>query len=164
VLDRLRSSITGALATAFDLGRDGVRFADGGMASAHVPNYEAYAELMQAIDAEIRSSDLRGELEHERRAVALDSSFVLPLLWATFAYAQLGDLAHADSVANLADKRRDQLGPDEQATLEWERADLRGDNVAALRAAREWARISPRSEPAAWTLAYSAARVNRPRE
>ena len=97
-------------------------------------------------------------------AARLDTTWVLPLLFAGAAHANHGDYATADSLYQVVDRRRDRLAPADRYFFELKRAELRGDNGSALRAGHEMLRLAPGSPIALILLSFSAVSLNRPRE
>jgi tetratricopeptide (TPR) repeat protein/TolB-like protein len=97
------------------------------------------------------------------RAVALDSTFLSPLVWAGFIYRNEGEYAHADSIGSIAERQRERLGPFERAALERMLAEVRGDNEGALAASRQVLSAAPTSDWAKCVTAEAALWVNRPR-
>ncbi len=159
VLEALRNSVTGALAAAVD-----PRLTAAAVTFVQPPTYEAYAEFMEATDAEMVQGDEREGLRHYLRAATLDTTFYMAFLEAFNDYEGVGDFAHADSIAHVLSRKRDELGPYERAYLDVDLMDIRGDHNGALVAAREWVRRSPTSQEALWELESNAVATNRPRE
>jgi hypothetical protein len=68
--------------------------------------------------------------------VALDSTFLSPLVWLGFIYRNQGEYARADSIGSIAERKRERLSPSEQAALDRMLAEVRGKNEEALAASR----------------------------
>jgi serine/threonine-protein kinase len=94
----------------------------------------------------------------------LDSTFVVPLLWAGISQSLLGNGATADSLLRVADRSRERLAPADRYALAAVWAEVRGDMPGALRGSREMARVAPASTTALGLVGWHAARVNRPAE
>jgi tetratricopeptide (TPR) repeat protein len=92
-------------------------------------------------------------------AAGTDSSFVAPLLWATFAYSNTGDRAARDSLLQAL-AQRSGLSAWERALVEFQLADARSDSEEAYRRAQALVELSPETE---WSflLGYAANNTRR---
>ncbi len=104
-----------------------------------------------------------GALEYFKRAYAIDTSFISPLIFALFAYGNLGHLAQEDSLVRFLNLRRARLTPLQKLYLDRFSGGVTGDRMKELNAMREAAKIAPGSvDPYDW--GYDAFAVNRPKE
>jgi DNA-binding SARP family transcriptional activator/Tfp pilus assembly protein PilF/TolB-like protein len=159
----LRQRTTGALATVLD-----PMLESWATAASQPPSYEAYELYAEGLQVFFRSSEGRVEkfrraAEFFHRAAELDSSFVVPLLWALYAHGNAGDFTRRDSLAQALDERRDRLTLWERALLDAHLAVSRGDSQGEYRAYSRVVEMAPGSE---WNykLASAAYRLNRPQE
>ena len=132
------------------------------MRSNHPPTFAAFQAFAEGMTA--WESDGRKAAELFERAVSLDSTFLSPLVWAGFIYRNHGEYARADSIGSIAERRRERLGPFEQAALDRMLAEVRGDNERAYAASRRVLAAAPSSDWAKCVTAEAALWVNRPRE
>ena len=156
-LEPLRRRVTGALASLLD-----DRLNNPGVATSRPPTYEAYQEFV--LGMETYSRDIRADLAHFARAVALDSTYAQALLWLGIAHADAGEIGPADSIFTLAESRRDHLAPYDQANLEYFAGLVRGDRNAAYRGATRMLGLAPGGEHAKWAVALTAMITHRPHE
>jgi tetratricopeptide (TPR) repeat protein len=106
---------------------------------------------------------MREAADYFHRAAALDTTFVVPLLWALYAHWNAGDLTKRDSLAHAMSERRDRLTRWERALLDAHLAHVRRDLPAVYRAYARVVEMTPGSE---WNfkLAQAAYTLNRPQE
>lgn len=77
-----------------------------------------------------------------RRALQLDPTFVPAQLYlASAEWRASWNVPKADSLLENVQLRRDELLPDDRASLDWLRAFVRGDRQGILEAAREMATL-----------------------
>jgi tetratricopeptide (TPR) repeat protein len=126
------------------------------------PTFEAYEQLLAGLDL-FSAGNWAEALPIWERAAALDSSFVQPLLHSVFGYMNLGRWAEADSLSRLL-TRREGLTPFDRAMLDFQRAEISGDNMAVLAGAEGMVRAAPGDYLPYYLKAIAANRVNRPRE
>src|SRR2546429_114367 len=107
--------------------------------------------------------DMRGAIAHFERAVAVDTTFRLPLIFAANAHMNVGEFAVADSLGHALERHAGRFAPLDRVYLAWVLATCRGDGPEALRAARAMANLAPGSE-ALYLVAEDAMALNRPRE
>ncbi len=161
-VETLRQRTTGALATVLD-----PMLESWASAASQPPSYEAYELYAEGMEAFFRSSEgverFRRAAEYFHRAAELDSSFVVPLLWALYAHGNAGDFTRRDSLAQALDERRDRLTRWERALLDAHLAVSRGDLLGEYRAYSRVVEMTPGSE---WNykLADAAYRLQRPQE
>jgi hypothetical protein len=125
--------------------------------AARPPAYEAF----QAYSEAHRLWDPR----LFRRAHELDTTFVLPLVYAGFIYRNEGQLALAESLGSIAQRRRDRLTPIEQGTLDRMLAEVRGvSRMQAYTASRRAFEADTGSTWARCLLAEDAMLVGYPSE
>jgi serine/threonine protein kinase len=157
-VESVRQRVLGALAFVLD------RPVEGDLGTGlKPPSYEAYQQYIQGVDLFLKQFDYPGAIEYFKRAYAIDTSFISPLFMAVFAYANLGQLAQADSLVRFLDLRRAQLTPVRQLYLDHLRSLISRDRMKALNAMRKAAKIAPGAiDPYDWGRAAYA--VNRPKE
>jgi serine/threonine protein kinase len=157
-VESVRQRVLGALAMVLDKRLDGDV-----EAASKPPTYKAYQQYIQGLDLFLKQFDYPGALEYFKRAYAIDTTFISPLIPALFAYANLGQVAQIDSLVRFLNLRRTQLTPLQQLYLDRFSGGISGDRMKALNAMREAARIAPGSfDPYDW--GYDAYVVNRPKE
>jgi serine/threonine-protein kinase len=122
---------------------------------------EAYREDTRGQEFFARSEHQRA-VEHFSRAVALDTAWTSPLPILAASFYNLGQRPKADSVLRIAERRRNTLPPGDADQVDWLRAWLSGDMAMEYNTARRLFDRSPRT--AAYQLAVTALRTNRPRE
>jgi DNA-binding SARP family transcriptional activator len=129
---------------------------------AEPPSIEAFEHTSRAWEMFFsRPKDTAAVFAELARASALDTGYAAPLLMKAYVLdVQEQWPALARVVASLQ-PRRPGMGRIERAALELFEADLRGDLLGRLRAARELVRLSPGSADIALLLAVSASYVNR---
>jgi serine/threonine protein kinase/tetratricopeptide (TPR) repeat protein len=156
-VEEVRQRVLGVLATALD-----ERFQGAASQVSISPKFEAYKNYIQGYDLYMQR-DFRSAVDFFRRAYEIDTSFTLPLLHASAAYANLDRLAEADSLVRIIDARRVELTPLEQCTLELLKGWLEGDLTRSLNAVRQASRLAPGS---IYTFQWGveANSSNRPRE
>lgn len=127
----------------------------GSMASFHDPRLANYAHLLATpptfeayryfIDGLFAFNQRRFRLANRfyRKAVALDSSFLLPLAPAIETHLILKEYTSMDSLTRVLEKYRTKLSSLERFNLSRYQAFLHGDNRSALQFAREMQRIAP---------------------
>jgi predicted Zn-dependent protease len=152
-LAALQSRVMGSVAMMFDR-----NFGMQGIVLGQPPRYEAYREYLAGEGAFYRGRMDSAETRF-RRAVALDSTFRLPLLRIENAYFVDGRYAKADSALERLSDLRGSLSPFEAAFLDlWAAIH---DGNAAYAAAQTMAREAPQSQFAAYYLAMMAHWVGR---
>jgi len=157
-LEPLRRRVTGALASLLD-----DRLNNPGVTTSRPPSYEAYQEYVLGMANYGR--DLKGDIAHFARAVALDSSYTQALLWLGIAQADIGEIGLADSIFSLAETHRERLAPYDQANLDYfARGFARGDWEGSYGGARRMLELAPSAEHAKWAVALTSVVTHRPHE
>jgi DNA-binding SARP family transcriptional activator/tetratricopeptide (TPR) repeat protein len=153
----LARRVTAALAASTDTTPGGAT-----ASLAEPPSIEAFEHTSRAWEMFFsRPEDTAAVFAELARASALDSAYSAPLLMRAYVLDVKEQWpAMARVVARLT-SRSAGVGRIERAALELFEADLRGDLLGRLRAAREMARFSPGSADMALLLAISACYVNR---
>ena len=125
------------------------------------PSYEAYREVSRAVESYFRGD----RKDHDVRlahAAALDSTYALPLLLATWAAEDERRWADADSLMRRVTRLDTLLTPSERDQRDVLAAGLAGDQRGQLRAAETLFARSPGSAEVALVVAQSAVRINHP--
>ena len=156
-VEALRQRVMAALATLFDS-----RLSRWATTASQPPNFQAYQEFIGGLDRFVQF-DMRGAIAHFERAVAVDTTFRLPLIFAANAHMNVGEFGVADSLGHALERHAGRFAPLDRAYLAWVLATCRGDGPEALRAARAMANLAPGSE-ALYLVAEDAMALNRPRE
>jgi len=154
VIERLRQQLAGALATRVD-GRLS-RWSD---AASQPTSFEAYRAFDEGLSA-FFSLDSTANANAGRvllRAAALDTTFNLPLLWAVYAFDNVGDSSHVDSVMRVLESRRERLARFDLALFDAHAAYLHGDGVGEYNALRRVVAVAPNSE---WLYKLAFAAMN----
>jgi serine/threonine protein kinase/tetratricopeptide (TPR) repeat protein len=157
-VESVRQRILGALMFVFDKRLEGWA-----TKISKPPIYEAYLQYMQGIELFTKKVDYAGSIPYYKRAYALDTTFILPLLDACAAYSNLGQYAQTDSLIKILEPRRANLSPLQQLSLDLTRANLAGDLMAGLAGARAYLKLAS-SSMTFYYLGYAAVKVNRPKE
>ncbi len=158
-VEAVRQRVLGALAVVLDKRLEGYYTE----AASKPPCYEAYLQYIQGVDLSLKQFDFAGALEYFKRAYAIDTTFMSPLIWMYYAYGNLGQQAQVGSLRQFLNLRRAQLTPVQQLYLDHFNSNASGDRIKALNALREAARIAPGAiDP--YDLGLAAFRVNRPKE
>jgi tetratricopeptide (TPR) repeat protein len=153
----LSQRIMGALATIVDPRLE--IFVD---IKSQPPTYESYQEYIEGLTFFLQRK-YRQAIEHLQQAAALDSTFVLPLLWASVAHKNLDEYAKAEAIAKEIEKHRENLNPANRHFLDLIHAWFQGNIGAAYREAREMARLAP-GEVWNYQFGLEAIRYNHPQE
>jgi TolB-like protein/predicted Ser/Thr protein kinase len=128
--------------------------------SERPPLYAAYQAFSQGMDAYLQN-DYRPALAAFERAHAADSTFALPLLYGAFCHINLFEYARGDSLLRLLRRRRDQLNAYHQHWLDYQIAELHGNDRQALAAIRAAAEMAPASK-ATYNFAVRAHEARQP--
>jgi tetratricopeptide (TPR) repeat protein len=127
------------------------------------PRFEAYREFDQGLAIYQWGWGDESAIPHFKRAFALDTTFVTPLIYAILRTLSIYQLAQADSLVGILERFRHRLSDYDRHWLDYMRARVDGDNPGALRAIRRAAELAPGSK--AWyNRGYVALHVNRPQE
>lgn len=157
-LEGLRQRTMGALAISVDS-----LYAPSATSMVAPPSYEAFRELA-AGDEDAGARRWQAALGHYRRAAALDSSYLSPLVRATSVLRDSWRCTQVDSVRRLIESRRVELGDLDALTLRANMALCRGDIAQAYETQKRVVQLVPASDRARYTLANLALRLNRPHE
>ncbi|MGH7476965.1 MAG: BTAD domain-containing putative transcriptional regulator [Longimicrobiales bacterium] len=153
-IDELRRRTVGAVAFQFDARLPGMQTA------LRAPSYEAYQAFAAGLDERGRMR-WQQSLDYFLQAFALDTSFTPALFMAALESLNLRAHAQADSLIRLLAASRERLPALERLLLQWAEAEVRGDRVGALEAARALDRFSEGFDAQVVLNALSA---NRPHE
>lgn len=156
-INTMRPRVLGALAFASGSEVAGLSTMDA------PPSFPAYKEFLRGDEA-FRRGDWLVSLTHLRRAAALDTNYLAPLVREAYLYANLRQCAGTDSIGELLNDKRDRMSPFEGHYLDRVLAWCKGDYNAAYTAAKRMATIAPKSSFAKYISARSAIEINRPRE
>ncbi|MGH7648041.1 MAG: BTAD domain-containing putative transcriptional regulator [Gemmatimonadaceae bacterium] len=154
---QLAGRVMGALATI-----ENPRLGEWATHAGAPPSYAAYREFVDGLDAQVQM-DAATSLVHYRRARALDTTFLQPLLFAADAEHTLGHTADAEADLDTVEAQRDKLIPADRYRLDFQFAETRGQSARAYQLASELALVSPTSESFA-IAGQSALFVARPGE
>jgi tRNA A-37 threonylcarbamoyl transferase component Bud32/tetratricopeptide (TPR) repeat protein/TolB-like protein len=150
-LQQLRTRLMGLLALSLD---------ERVLQEEHPPTYAAYRAFSEGMDDYIRN-DYADALVLFRQSHAADTTFILPLLYASFCESNRGNYAAADTLLGKVASQRDRLSPHDRSWLEYQEAELAGRDAEALEAIRRAAELAPRSK-AAYNFAVRALEARLP--
>jgi TolB-like protein len=150
-LQQLSDRLMGLLAISLD---DRVSGAD------RPPTFNAYRAFARGLEAYARSDDSTA-LGHFELARQLDSTFVLPVLYASFCRSNLGDYAAADSLLSIVGPFRDRLNEYDRHWMDFRAAQLAGRDADALAAIRRAAELAPLTK-ATYNFAVQAYEARQP--
>jgi len=160
-VELVRQRILGALGMLLNerlLGSDAVS-----PSFAKPPTYAAYQAFMEGLEAHTAIYDMASALEHYKRAYALDTTFLRPLLEAISVCVNLNQTAAGDSIIHMLNLRRAQLTAQQQRGLDHISGVLFGDWNKALNVARESVEHT-HDFSWAYALGLDAYCLNRPQE
>jgi len=135
-LQQLRTRLMGLLA---------VRLDTRAIQEERPPTYAAYEAFSEGMDAYVRE-DYTPAIAAFERAYRTDTTFGVPLLYASFCHVNRGDYELADSVLRVLAGRRERLNDYNRNLLDYQRAELSGDDPASLSAIRRTAEMAPSSK------------------
>ena len=124
------------------------------------PTYSAYQAFSEGMDAYVRGDYALAVTAFER-AHRSDTTFGLPLLYASFCHVNRGDYELADSVLHILSGQREQLNEYNRNLLDYQRAELSGDDPGAMSAIRRTAEMAPSSK-APYNFAVTALEARLP--
>jgi tetratricopeptide (TPR) repeat protein len=156
-IEYLRQKVMGALASVFDL-----KLKASIDLSIHPPTYEAYLQYLEGLKSFL-SRDYKKAIGFFTRANVLDSSFYLPLLWASGAHSNLGEYSEAEALCREIEKFREELAPPDRLNLDFHEAGLKGDIHVQYLVSSERARLFP-SNVTNYLHGQDSMNINRPRE
>jgi serine/threonine-protein kinase len=156
-LPLLRARLLGALAVMFD---EEVSRLPG--LTERPPTYEAYRAFQRGLELHNaqRYADAAAEL---REAHRLDTTFVVPLVYAALSHWNTGDYATVDSLVRRTRRPGVILSEYHERLVDHLAATLAGDGEAALRSIRRAVDLAPGSR-ATYNAALVANALNRPAE
>jgi tetratricopeptide (TPR) repeat protein len=109
------------------------------------------------------TEEYRAALPHLYRAYSLDSTFVVPLVFAALSHNNLQEYASTDSLVQEIETHRDRLDEHYLGWLAYLEGRILGDNEAALRAISRTAKMAPGTK-AGYNVAWIAVGLNKPNE
>jgi serine/threonine-protein kinase len=149
-LRQLRARLMGLLALSLDTR---------GIQAETPPTYAAYQAFSEGMQAYVHE-DYVPALAAFERAWQADTTFLLPLLYASFCHINRRDYVGADSVLRIAARGRERLSDYNRSWLDYQRAELAGDIPAALAAIGHAAELAPASKaPYNFAMAAFEARL-----
>ncbi|MDX2184082.1 MAG: serine/threonine-protein kinase [Gemmatimonadaceae bacterium] len=161
LVEELRKRVMGTLAPIVN----GDRAWSDGMGDP--PSYEAFLEVYNAV-ASFARGDTADAFRRYRRAEALDSAYVVPLILNAYAHADVGIMERnsaaldtARALLERAEQRRANAIPSELVMMDYIRAQATGDAERTYAAARDGIRLLPGSDIAV-IAAMSAVWAGRP--
>ena len=154
-IEHLRDRVMTTLATLTD-----PRLARWMRNASKPPTFEAYQAFVRGIELHATDGNPRVAGAQFIRAAALDSTFTMPMLYATMTGGYTGPAS--DSIHQNLNRRRDQLAPLDRYLLDYLLARGRGDDWAALGHIRRLVEIAPNSAYLG-LAAGIALRLRRPR-
>jgi tetratricopeptide (TPR) repeat protein/tRNA A-37 threonylcarbamoyl transferase component Bud32/TolB-like protein len=131
-----------------------------GSVNSNPPTLEGFREYQLGLEVFSRG-EWEQSIAHFRRAMAIDSTYPPPVVWAAMAYNNLLRPGAADTLLMTIRPQVQRLIPIERVTFEWVAAGIRGDRAAQLRWADEGFRLEPRNW--AYPFGLTLMRSNRPR-
>ena len=157
-LELLRQRVTGALAVMFD-----TRLPNFSAVASQPPTWEAYQEFL--LGMRDFDNDRESALSHFRAAMALDTTYWQPRLWAGITSANTRRYLAADSIFRSLAAVRDRLPPYDRASLDYfEGGFVRGDWERSYQGAKRMVELAPGAGHAIWALGNTAQPTNRPAE
>ena len=157
LFDEVRGRLLGSLATSLNR-----RIAAQVGVGDRAPTYPAYEALDQGLDR-YAARDYTEASKLFLRAHELDSTYIVPLVYASLSLRNHGEWARSDSVVELLEARRDQLSEYQRLWVDYSRAVLEGDLDRARVTIRRAAALAPESK-AAYNWSLMAIRMGRPAE
>jgi TolB-like protein len=150
-LKQLRTRLMGLLALSMD---------DRVINEEQPPTYDAYKAFSEGMNAYVRN-DYGQALAAFERAYTEDTTFVLPLLYASFCHVNRRERAQGDSVLRIVARQRGKLNEYDRDWLDYQRAELAGNDSDALEAIRRAAELAPSSK-ATYNFAATAFEARQP--
>jgi tRNA A-37 threonylcarbamoyl transferase component Bud32/tetratricopeptide (TPR) repeat protein/TolB-like protein len=149
----LAERVTGALVAR--LGPEPV-----GTLVSNPPSLEAFRQYRLGLEVFSRG-EWDQSIVHFKRAIAIDSTYPPPVVWAATAYNNLARPGAADTMLMTIGSLVDRLMPLERVNYEWQAAVARGDRAGQLRWAEEGYRLA---RSWAYPFGLNLVRSNRPRQ
>jgi TolB-like protein len=135
-IQQLRTRVMGLLALSLD---------DRVLQGERPPTYAAYQAFSEGMDAYVRNDYGAAQASFEK-AYVIDTTFVLPLLYTAFCLTNRRHYALADSVLGILATQRSRLNAHDRYWLDYQRAELNGNESEALAAIRRAAEAAPSSK------------------
>jgi tetratricopeptide (TPR) repeat protein len=157
-IEPMMQRVMGLLAVSFD-----ERLATAARGVSEAPTLQAYQAFDEGLQLYLLSAHDANAIPHFYRAFALDTSFVIPLFYATHVHNNIGQWTAADSLVAIVERFRDRLSAYDRHWLDYLKAHAEGDSPAALLAIRRAAELAPGSK-AVYNRARQALHNNRPQE
>ncbi|MCZ6917141.1 MAG: serine/threonine-protein kinase [Gemmatimonadetes bacterium] len=126
-------------------------------------SYDSYREFITGTEL-FSQGNLAEAARHFYRATAIDPEYVGAAVYLAIVYADAGQPAAADSITTALNASRERLTETERLTVDWIRAELRGDQAAAYRAILQVRDLLPTLPEPGWAAGQAATALNRPRE
>lgn len=127
-------------------------------------SFEAYQEYLAGMEAHYIDHDWEAAVAHFDSAAALDTTWLLPTLNTCYPYANMGELAKADSVTALVNSQRNRLTQLERLYIDEQIADTKGDLYGRLQIVRRMFEIMPGDITHNGILGVALVQVNHPQE
>ncbi len=157
-IERLRKRVLGGFASHLDRRMGTITHAMSGL-----PTYEAYLEFIDGLDA-LSDRKFPRAIRGFNRAVALDSTFIIPLIYATDVYLLLKQYSKAQENVRVLNAHREKLSLFEKCNLDRHIATLSGDYPAAIKALQKMSEIAPRDGLVHFLLGTKLVETNRCKE
>ncbi len=157
-IEPMMQRVLGLLAVSFDQ-----RLATAARGVSEPPTLEAYQAFDEGLQLYLVSAHDANAIPHFYRAFALDTSFVIPLFYATLIHNNNAQWTEVDSLLAIVERFRNRLSEYDRHWLDYLRTRADGDNPAALVAIRRAAELAPGSK-AVYNRARQALHNNRPQE
>lgn len=136
-VEELRTRVMGLLASVLDS-----NLVSTAGTSISPPTFEAYRAFSRGLE-EYTRHDFNAAVRSFSDASLADTSFAVPLLFASISLSNLGDYARADSVIRRMGAHSGALSPLHQTWVEYRVQFLSGNRAAALQTVRRLAELSP---------------------
>lgn len=156
-IERLRERVLGFLAVSFD-----ERLAASAQLQSQAPTLEAYRAYHDGMELYIKGEQTDA-IRHFYRAAVLDSTFIIPLIYAAYCHYNLRNGPQVDSLLTIVNEHRDELPAYERYMADAMRAGNRGERLESYRAYRSAGELAPGSK-AVYNYAFAAQQLNRPQE
>ena len=157
LLDEVRGRLLGSLATSLNR-----RITSQVGSSERAPTFEAYGAFDRALD-HYAARNYPEASALFLSAHELDSTYAVPLVYASLSLRNHGEWARSDSVVSVLEARRHELSEYQRHWVDYSRAVLEGDLDRARVTIRRAANLAPQSK-AAYNWALMAIRMGRPAE
>lgn len=139
-IEQLRTRVMGLMAIVVD-----PQIVATAGTSTNPPTFEAYRAFSRGLEEYVKN-DFRSAISQFQAAIETDSTFLIPLLFASISRSNLGQYASADSLARRMSLGSNTLSPYHRAWLEYRLRLLAGDRATALTTVRSLAALNPGSK------------------